>query len=764
MSKITKVADSEYLEGADYTRFAEYPRDALDNVVGATIGYPAHWSAFTISHKSAQVVTVSPGIYLKGRTIYEADDEADLNLTLYFPLAESDEKWLAIIARGETNNLNEDRNIETSEDPEVSLPVSISTPVIEARQVAYTIQQGIGAPAPAVKPTISETDACLAYVRVTTAGIQEIVPGEQWRAKTLSEVEGRVTSLEIRTDTLFEETASLRTDLAAVASKLRNIPDPRLVAQVIRDVSRHNQQLNLPDEARNYFFDQALLQDFWAFDKGGVFRISEGIRFQYDGQFDQTLRLLDYNAADIDIWDNTLVLPAYDEVTRITSATGSGKKDISNTVHTVTTAKQHTVAHERIRYGPTINVCENAAGWGNLGNAQYGATFKAAGETWVNKGLSNNPWNQAAAAQNGHLNYQVQNVTKDTYYSTYTTYHTEEFGLSGATHGQTFLSSQVMIATSIDLNFTKVGDTGDVTLSLCQITPSGAPDFEAVLVHTTVAQADLVSGWNKFAFRPTLIEQGERYGWFVTTTGNHQLMTNSGNAYTGGSLFISSDGIWAQGSTTEDFTFRLNTAKFRSNRTVMQFESLTCSGGMTEIEMIYKKWEPAATSLVWEIKAQGDADWIPLDGRDDNPLLNLPPLVQLRVVMLGTPDVAPMIYLDNYARTLQGRMRLDMVATSQLQTFGFASNAAQIVLNMDNYSAANHTCVPKLMLADDTIVIADTVTGTIDPTKPSRTMFLANFTLPTGTPSARIRIEADTNSNINVPFGQDVQLNAYEEI
>lgn len=761
MSKIVKVGDSEYLDVQDYTRLAEYPRDALDSVVGAAVGYPAHWSAFTISQKSAQVVTVSPGIYLDGDIVYQADNETDINLTLYFPLAESDEKWVAIIARGETVDVNENRAFETSEDPETSLPVSVSTPVIEARQITYVIQQGFGAPAPAIKPTIAETDACLAFVRVTTAGVQEIVPGERWRAKTLFEVEGRVTSLEIRTDQLFEETASLRTDLASIAAKIRSIPDPRLVAQVIRDVSRHNQQLNLPDEARNYFFDQALVPDFWDFTKGGYFRITEGIRFQYVAQFDQTMRLLNYDAPEISVWDEKLVMPAYDEVARITSETGSGKKDIANTVHTVTTAVQHTVAHTRLRYGETVNVCENTAGWGGLGSVQYGATFQANGETWVNNGVTDHPFNQTALAQNGHMGYQVQRVSYETYYSTYTTYHTEEYGLSGATHGQTFLSSQVMVVTSIDLNFTKVGATGDVTLSLCKITPSGTPDFRSVLAHVTKPVETLAVGWNKFIFRPTLLDQGERYGWFVTTSGNHQLMTNSGNAYTGGSLFISSDGVWSQGSTTEDFTFRVNAAKFRTNRVVLPFESLTLEGGMTEFQLLYKSWVPAATQLVWEVKAQGESDWIVVDAREENPLANLPPLVQLRAVMVGTPDVAPMIYLDTYSRAITGRMRLDMVAISQLQTFGFTTETAQVVLQMDNYSAAAHTCSPKLMLADDTIVNPDTVVATIDQTKPSRTLFLANFTLPAATPSARVRIEATTNSNINVPFGQDVQLNAF---
>src|SRR5690606_16376681 len=106
--------------------------------------------------------------------------------------------------------------------------------------------------------------------------------------------------------------------------------------------------------------------------------------------------------------------------------------------------------------------------------------------------------------------------------------------------------------------------------------------------------------------------------------------------------------------------------------------------GMTEIQMIFKAWEPAATSLAFEVRIPGvDTPWILIDAREDNPLANLPPLVNIRAVMIGTEDVAPAIDLDQYARAISGRHRTDMRAISQLLPFGFSTTEASIVLNMD---------------------------------------------------------------------------------
>jgi len=764
--KQVQVANAEYVLPVDLQRLGQFPQEAVDAMVEGAIGYPAHWSAFTVSQKSAQEVTVSPGRYFENEVVYSLEAAVNINLIQYFPLAASDEKWLALILRGEDRVINEDRQIETSLDPETREPVSISTPVIAWRAVNVVVQQGSAVPSPANQPTIAETDACIAFVRVTTSGIQEIVPGERWRVKTLYEVEGRVSAVEVRMSEIVENVATLQTDLGNVAAdviELRNaIPDRRVLTQIVRDTARLNQAANLPEEARNYWFDQALFKDNWDFLAGGFFRIDEGIRFQYAAQRDHLLRLQAYDDPEISVWDNRLIMPAYTEVTRIASPMGSGRKDIANVVHTIRTAVKKTKTHQRIRYGETINVCENASGWEESANRKAGEVFKANGEEWISRGETDNPWNGDVRSEGGHKEIAVQRVIKESYKTTYTKYNTQTFGFAGAVYGQTFLSSQVMVATSIDLYFTRVGPTGDVMLCLCEVNGSGAPDFDSVLATSTVERDDLKSGWTKFAFEPTLLDQGKRYAFFTVTSGNHQLRSNTGNAFSGGTLFLSTDGAWSQGSTSEDFTFRLNAAKFKSSRVVLPMLPLELENGMTEIQMIFKAWEPAATSLAWEIRVPGDnSPWILMDAREDNPLANLPPLVQIRAIMVGTPDVAPAIDLDQYARAIAGRMRPDMRAISKLLDFGFATNAASIVLNMDYFDAAHHTAAPKLVLANGTVVNPISVTPEVDPSKPTRTKFTANFDLPAGTTKARVRIDATTDSVIDVPFGQDVQANFF---
>lgn len=766
MSQRVVVGEAEYLKPVDYNRLGTLPQAAIEAVVGGAIGYGHHWAAFTVAKKSAQEVTISPGTYFEGRIVYEHFDIKVENLTTFLPIAASDEKWVALLLRGDTDQLVEDRSFATTTtiDPETALPVAIPTPVIARRFVKIAVQEGVPTPAPARRPVIADTDCCLAFIRLTTAGVQDIVPSEQHRAKTLAEVDGRVTAIEVRVDQLFEDTASLRTDLSNVSREVielgKAITDRRLIAQLVRDTAQVRRKLALPEEARNYWFDPGLVKDGWDL-ANGLFRIREGIRHAYANQSDTQLRLSDPGRGDLSVFDGHLVLPRYTEVARITSPDGNGSKDISSIVHTVTTAIQHTQSHTSIRYGETVMRCENVAGWTDLASRRAGEIFGVGGESFVLKGVSDSPYNDLPTADTGHRHYDVQRVIKDTWTSTYTTYDVKTYGLSGSIVGNTFLNPQAFVATAIELHFTRVDANAPVNLFLCECGPTGAPDHEAVIARTVVQGSALKVGKNKFPIPPTLLEQGKRYAWFAATTGNHALMTSDKNAFLAGSSFLITDGAWAQLSTTDDFTFTVYGARFAQNRTVVQFNSVSLENGMSEIEMIYRGWEPSATKLVWEVQAQGDTEWVPMDGRLDNPLAGLPPLINLRAVFLGTPDVAPAIDLTSYSRVIAGRHRLDMQAPSKLITFGYTTNKAQIVVNVDNFDAAKHTAAARVVLSSGTVVTPDAVRTAVDPSKPTRITLTADFTLPANTPAARARFDTTSTTAASLPFGQDIQFNPY---
>lgn len=754
---------AEIVEPTDLTAISENTRDAFDRRDKGAFGWPAHWANITVAQASSDTVSISSGEYYEGEAVYTAKDTVTLNLQSFKPVIASDERWMALILRGDEIAIDAVRAFETSEEPLVeSTPVNRSTPKTFRRVMLVVPQQGPISPAPAVRPTINEDDCCIAFVRLKSTGIVEIVANEPSRVKSVFEIEGRLRVVEMQITTIFKEIEAITTNLGSVAAAVEKMPPRALISQITNDVSRVRQLLNFPDEARNYFFDQALVPDFWDLAHlNSIARIREGVRFQYAQTQLAPISMLNQANPDIVIFDEKYVFPAFEEVLRLESPLGSGRQDLSNTVHTVKIAHIGTTSTTLVRHGSTITVCENTAGWETIGDRRPGELFKNSGKDYVVVGKTSNPWNQTETARNGHSEYAVKGVIYDTVETTYTYYTEEEFGLNGAIYAQTFLNAQQMVVSSIDLYFTRVGATGDVRLCICEANGDGTPDYERIITQINKPVGDLrVNQWNKFAFRPSLLEPGKRFAWFTVTTGNHQIAMNSGNAFTGGTKFVATDGAWSQGSSTEDFSFRLHAAKFKKSRVEIPMEALTLANGMTEIELVYEGWEPPGTARVWMIKPQGTPDWLPMDGRHPNPLANLPPLVQLKLVMVGTQDLAPMIVLDQHSKALTGRCRPDMQAISKEMNFGFTTTTVQTVTQIDNFDPAHHTYAPRLMVGASVLTPATTAVE-IDPMKPTRRKVTANFTLGAAASAARYRFHMNTDNVYEIPFIQDVQINAY---
>ncbi len=168
-------------------------------------------------------MTVSTGRYVAGGTVYEQAAAKDINLQTYIPAAASDQRWVALLLRGQEVTDSENRPFETSEDPETSIIVNRTMPKTIRRAVNIIIQAGEANPVP-VKPTIASTDANIAFVLLTSSGIKTIVPGNSSRVKTLYEVEGRVTAIEVDLTALFLRTNTIETQITNIQGKLIDIP------------------------------------------------------------------------------------------------------------------------------------------------------------------------------------------------------------------------------------------------------------------------------------------------------------------------------------------------------------------------------------------------------------------------------------------------------------------------------------------------------------------------------------------------------------
>lgn len=755
MSQRMLFNDAEVIEAEDLTAIGAVAQAATDSLVADAIGYPAHWSGFTATQQSAQVVRLTPGRYFTADMVYAADEATDINLQVYIPLAASDQRWVAIIMRGTVETQMALRIFETSTDVETSEPVQQTAPKREVRKASFTIQQGAASPAPALRPTIAATDAVVAWVLLSSEGIASIEPGDAARVKSLYEIEKRVTAAEADLGGITRRTTTIETQIVNITQRLTDIPHPTIIRQLKRDVAATRRLIALPDDARAYWYDPGLLQDEW--DKthaSWLARVREGIRFPWAGQRDAQLALLDAGSASIRM-SGSLLLPAWSEATRLEVLSDGSNVNISQTTHTVLNAVRKDIARQVIEYGPTVTVCENNAEWANTAYRSVGELFTHNGETFEVVSIAGNTeWA-------GHVLRAVRHVITRTVTDVYWDYVTETIGVNGSVHGQTWLCSQPMILTSIDLDFDKVGSTGDIHLFVCECDESGAPDFDKVVVATVKAPGALALGWVNFSFRPTLLESGKRYAWFTVTTGNHALGTVAGNSFTQGSRFVCTDGAWSQVITDSDFAMRLNVASFASTRTIVEMDALTLDSGMTEIRLIHGGWVPGGTSLVWEIQPSGSDDWEPLtlnNAEGADVLVGLPPLVRLRAVFVGTTDLAPAIVMDATARGYTFRPRGDMVAVSVNHSFGLSTTTIQIEAVIDNYDPGKHTAAPKLIIGATVYTPSATVV-TPDLVNPKKRTLLASFTVPSTT-SARARIDMTSTEVTDEPFVQNIAMYA----
>ncbi|MCX5512284.1 hypothetical protein C3941_09455 [Kaistia algarum] len=754
MTKIVRFTEAEISEPADFEAIGEHAREGDEFITGGAVDYPHHWADFTIAQTSAIELTISKGRLFAVDAIFAADAPIELNLQVHLPLVTGDHRYIALLVRGESETVTNLRMIET--DAETHETVQQAVPKTDRRTVSIVIQQGLSSPTP-LKPTIAADQCCLAFVELSTTGIVAVEMDNASRVKSLYEVDGRLTQVEGDMANTIRRTTTMETDIANIASRLGDIPHPTIMRQLKRDVGLLRRQLALPDEARAYWYDAGLLQDGW--DKvhaTWLARVREGIRFAWAQERDMQLSLIDPSSASIRMSD-TLLLPAWTEKTRISVEPDGGSKNISQLVHTVTTAVKKSISRQVTEYGETVTVCENQAEWSMLMNQSVGELFKRDGETFqVVAIVGNQDWA-------GHRIYAVRKVIVRTVTQVYWDYVTETMGVNGSVYGNTWLCSQPMILTSIDLNFTRIGSTGDVHVFVCECDDSGQPQFGAVIVEKTISAAGLHAGWVNFALRPSLLESGKRYAWFTVTTGNHALGTASGNKYAQGSLFSCSDGAWAMGDPLTDFAMRINAASFAATRTVIEFQPLTLTDGMTELRLLHGGWAPGGTSLVWYVQNSDDPDeeWVPLTlaAEGSDALAGRPALVRLRLALTGTTDLQAAIVLDANARGMTFRPRGDCQAVSKEQAFGLSTSTVQLEIVLDEFNPTYHTVAPKLVIGASILTPSATAT-TLDMVNPRKRTLLATFTLGSATTSARARVDMTTSDVTVCPFIQNIAMYA----
>ena len=326
-------------------------------------------------------------------------------------------------------------------------------------------------------------------------------------------------------------------------------------------------------------------------------------------------------------------------------------------------------------------------------------------------------------------------------------------GLSGSIISQTFLNSQGGWLTSVDLFFTRVATSGDVHVLVCETNVTGSPDFEKVIARSTIAATLLRTPPNhtRVSFLPTYLAKGGRYAIVLQTAGNHFVSLVHNNKFAQGTLFSSSDGAWSVGDLTKDMAFRLNFAKFRSNRCTVQLLSLELSGGIAAIDLNFDSTRPPGTTISYEVQHNGV--WVPLGYYDTNPLASLPPLLPFRVLLVGTTDEMPGIGVAANSRTLTSRPRSDFRHISTARTMPTPVSTIYCDFRLEQWRGPPyHTFTPRVLTGAGYTVLRtpSVIKDEIDPNDPTTLIRRCTWSLAAlgGSPISayKIRCEGTTDN------------------
>ena len=245
-----------------------------------------------------------------------------------------------------------------------------------------------------------------------------------------------------------------------------------------------------------------------------------------------------------------------------------------------------------------------------------------------------------------------------------------------------------------------MASTGDITIAVTK-TLAGQPDLTNTIatVNVPVATLNTYPKATNLPIPAVLLEAGTRYALVLITQGNHRVAVVSGNNYTNGTIFYSTDGAYFTGDLTKDLMFTLYGAQFVNALSQVQLQPVSLAGGLTDLAINVSQVTPQGTSL--QIQFQVNGQWYNL-GDTTAPLNAAPQLVPLRAVFLGTSDLAPAV-LATTTGVVVSRPALAFNHTSELRTISPASTNIQVQVVVVGYNAAVHTLTCTIANGGNTI-------------------------------------------------------------
>lgn len=681
MQKHVIYRDRQELQAADLNDTQQWGDEAHAHLVHDAITPEKQFVGLTVSAHSATEISVAPGRLYDGPTGQVYALEAQQLHSVFNLLPLQDQKWLAISVIGQT----EDTNLEPRD-----FLIDLQTREVEPQTVAMQraqvvvvhLAQGLESPTPE-RPEPPTGYTLIAQVRLSPAGIQEVVLAEQFLLPNLQRVDARLRKAEGWILSAEPRFATMMSDMAALAADIDTRATLEHVAELGIDMARVKESMELPDDYVFYGADHYLDMSETDTEGAGYSAfVEEGVRMPIEAEATAPLVLANPLDAGVSQSEDGFVLPRYDEITRLRMETRAGELTINqyqyNTVETV----RQTMTRVRIRYGDTRTVCTNGAWWRSGRYDPVTGIFARDGETFT------------VAMDRGrfyeHLGLthwvRVTQFWEDREETPYWAAVVVPQTIQGSQLAQTLLVAQTGWCTSIELFLTGVAADGALNVLLCEAR-LGQPDVSATLASATLQAGDLEGGWNRIPWpRPVFLEAGKRYAVVLISGGAHRVGFTQGTEFTQGLLLYSQDGAYFNEAEDRDLMLRVNFARFRSPRAVIGLDPLQLAGGIHDLDLLFEGFVPQGTELRYEYQVAGQ--WIRIDGVQPSQLGGA--LLPLRAVCVGTTDLMPGICLtDSQARVR--RFGAAFVHWSTERVLASPSDTVRVRCLLEYYDAGLHT-------------------------------------------------------------------------
>ncbi|KAB2779430.1 hypothetical protein [Brucella anthropi] len=748
--KTARIVANQNVTVTDYENLSEFPRDALDTLIQSAISgqLDACYSGATVAKTGTTQVTVETPVilYKDGKLFTGADNANVLNLLAHMPTS-GNRRIVAILLQATTaNDETEPRDfiVNGSVWPPQVDPQPTAT--VEWRKASVAIQLGDQAPSPA-KPVVDSANTVIAWVTLSSTEIVNVEQNTVNRITTLRSLASRVGVLEDWMDETKPVVEGLKTDVAKLVASDADKLSKQMQVYVLEQLARVFEQTGMPEgksySKTDHFLDET---DSDLENVQSLTKVEEGIRFADDNSADFTLSLLTPSDTGIQVSQGGMVLPRYRENNLISITEKSTEHALANGGSQTVEYRLKTISKTRIRYGDPMLVCTNSAWW------QTGRYDRVKGIFYKDGVEYDVEFAESKVDTNQTYFVRMRQIFIDTYDEPYWAATVVQASYTGQVAGNTFMMPRSGWVPGFNIFFSRVdAGGGDVRLGLCELFENGSPNYASCLAITTVAAADLKvhPSPTTFAIEPVFLEGGKRYGWFVITSGNHWLAMAENNKYAQGSFFVSTDGLWSQGSISLDACFEVLVAEFNAPRVTVNLNGWNLSGGICGIDLLTKQVVPDGCTLSYEV--QVGSVWHTIDevASGASPLFNLPANINARIVLLGTTELMPGINLTQSKVTVS-RPRTNGVHITMPRTAPGQVTEIIEILTLEHFDEVNHdlTCSILTGATFATETPPTAVTDEVQPDGSIRRVF--TWTLGTAVNAWKRKTTYSTNSALAI--------------